>query len=94
MEQEKFKCPQCGATNVEKIGFNQYSCPYCGHHFYVQNETVMEGNSTSKYHELRSNRDDIIEAMMKAEKKDENKAMIIYIAALIALCALIIFIML
>lgn len=89
MEQGKFKCPQCGATNVEKIGFNQYSCPYCSHHFYVQNESVVEGNSTSKYQELRSNREDLIEEMMKSEKKDENKATIIYIIALIVLGAIV-----
>lgn len=69
MEQEKFKCPQCGATNVEKIGVNQYSCPYCGHHFYVQNDAIVEGNRISKYNELSTRRRQRNQELMDKEEK-------------------------
>ena len=42
MELEKFECPQCGASDYEKLNDNNIKCSYCGTVFKVNNEPAEQ----------------------------------------------------
>ena len=49
MGQSSIKCPQCGAVHVNHVSQNKYSCPFCGHSFYVERESNFVQQETDEF---------------------------------------------
>lgn len=49
MGQNSIKCPQCGAVHVNHVSQNKYSCPFCGHSFYVERESNFVQQETDEF---------------------------------------------
>jgi len=81
---DTIKCPQCGAAHVERVSSNKYSCPYCGHEFFVESNSYFVKQETDEFKlDQRIKRDEL-----RREQKLRKKNKVIY--SLIFACLVII----
>ena len=71
------KCPQCGAAHVEHVSLNKYSCPYCGHEFYVENESNFVKQEIDEFKLAQQIKREEFKRKLKLEQKNK----IIYLLA-------------
>lgn len=84
MEHNSIKCPQCGAAHVDHVSQNKFSCPFCGHSFYVEGKTEFVQQETDEFKLAQK----IEREELERSLAQKNKNRIIY--ALVAIVSLFI----
>lgn len=64
------KCPQCGATHVNHVSQNKYSCPFCGHNFYVEDQSEFVQQETDEFKQAQKIERDEFKRSLAQKKKN------------------------
>lgn len=64
------KCPQCGAAHVNHVSQNKYSCPFCGHVFYIEGHTEFIKQETDEFKQAQIIERDELERSLAQKKKN------------------------
>lgn len=69
------KCPQCGATHINHINSNKYSCPFCNHVFYIEDQLEFVKQETDEFIQAQQ----IEREELKRSMAQKRKNRIIYL---------------